>query len=277
MLIPVPAPAAGTFFTPYSSVKPFIQEYATGSRIAYLSGKSSTMKQILSAFLLLSFFTVTAQTADEIVQQHANAMGGLDAFNKVSTYKMTGSASAQGMDLPVTTVIINGKSMRTDVEVMGQSITNVYHNGTGWKINPFAGATEATDVTGTELIDFKAQTSLASNLMDYKQRGHKVELLEPVTEEGIKMFRLKLTAKEDGRVTTYFINSTDFLVKKSITLREIQGQEMEITTFYSDYKEFGGLKFAGIRRQEVMGQVMQELHLEKVELNLTIDESVFNK
>ncbi|MBE2230181.1 MAG: hypothetical protein IAE96_06040 [Chitinophagaceae bacterium] len=235
------------------------------------------MKHILFAFLTLSFFTAAGQTADEIVQQHANAMGGLDAFNKVSTYKMTGSASAQGMDLPVTTVIINGKSMRTDVEVMGQSITNVYHNGTGWKINPFAGATEATEVTGTELIDFKAQTSLASNLMDYKQRGHKVELLEPVTEEGIKMFRLKLTAKEDGRVTTYFINSTDFLVKKSVTLREIQGQEMEITTFYSDYKEFGGLKFAGIRRQEVMGQVMQELHLEKVELNLTIDESVFNK
>ena len=46
-------------------------------------------------------------------------MGGLEAFNAVKTAKMTGTVSVQGMDLPLTIQIINGKAIRNDVDVMG--------------------------------------------------------------------------------------------------------------------------------------------------------------
>ena len=244
----------------------------------FLSSLFNNQKIMKKFFLTLLGFAVIAaqaQTADEIIQKHIAAMGGLDAFNSVTSVKITGIVTAQGMDLPVTTQIINGKAMRTDVEVMGQSITNVYYNGTGWKINPFAGAETATEVTGTELIDFKGQASLVSNLMDYKSRGHQVELLSPEEMDGITVQKLKLTSKEDGRITTYYINDATSLVHKSVTKREMQGQEFDFETYYSDYKEFGGIKFAMSRSQKVEGQVVQEMNMEKVELNAAIDESIF--
>ena len=163
------------------------------------------MKLFLTSFLCLILVAAQAQTVDEIIQKHAATMGGLDAMNKVSSFKITGTVTAQGNDLPIITQVINGKAARNEVEVMGQSIITVYDNGKGWTINPFTGATEATDITGSQLSDYKSQASLASNLVDYKNRGHQLESLGQEDADGVKCFKLKLTHKDDGKITFYFI------------------------------------------------------------------------
>jgi hypothetical protein len=233
------------------------------------------MKKLLFAVLSFAVVSAHAQSADEVIQKFSANMGGLDAINKISSAKMTGTYSTQGNDFPLTVQIINGKAMRTDVEVMGQAVTNVYYNGKGWKINPFAGATTATEVTGSELSDFKVQASLSSQLMDYKARGHQVELQGEETIEGIKTFKIKLTNKEDGKVTTYFISTADYTLIKSVTNRTIQGQDMDVESFYSDLKEFGGVKFFMTRDSKIEGQTFQTVTYEKIELNVTIDEKIF--
>src|SRR5687768_3141606 len=122
------------------------------------------MKKLLFAVLSFASIAVHAQTADEVIQKYTTNMGGLDAFNKITSAKMTGTYSVQGNDLGLTIQIINGKGMRSDIDAMGQSVTSVYFNGNGWKVNPFAGVVTATDVTGTELNDFKVQSNLANQL-----------------------------------------------------------------------------------------------------------------
>jgi len=93
---------------------------------------------------------------------------------------------------------------------MGQSVINAYKDGKGWKINPFMGFETATDVEGSELIDFRSQANLANSLMDYKNLGHTVELVGKEKVEGKDAYKIKLTSKDDGRVTTFFINVTDY-------------------------------------------------------------------
>ncbi|MBN8688353.1 MAG: hypothetical protein J0M10_15110 [Chitinophagales bacterium] len=235
------------------------------------------MKQVLTALFSILLFTANAQTADEIVQKNIQSMGGLELLSNITTYKITGNVTGNGVDMPLTTQVINGKSFRTDIDVMGQSIVMVYHNGAGWTINPFTGATEATDITGAQLYDLKSQAGLVSNLMDYKNRGHQLELQGTEEVEGVKTYKLRLTAKEDGRVFTYFISQTDFTVVKSVTKREIQGQEIDVENYFSNYKVTDGVKFAFSRSQKVEGQVLQEMHIEKVELNIPLDEAIFKK
>lgn len=235
------------------------------------------MKKILVGLLSLVAISLHAQTADEVIQKYSTAMGGLEAFNKVSSAKMSGTLTAQGNDFPVTIQLINGKAVRTDVDIMGQAIVNVYSKGTGWKINPFAGATSATDVTGTELTDFKAQANLANHLMDYKNRGHQVEFAGQEELGGVKIFKIKLTNKDDGKLITYFINSNDYLLVKSVTKREMQGNEVEVETYYSDIKDMSGIKFIMNRTQKINGEEFQSIKLDKVELNVTVDETIFNK
>lgn len=234
------------------------------------------MKKFLIALFALAYLGAQAQTADEIIQKYSTFMGGLDAFNKITSAKFTGNASVQGMDLPVIMQVLNGKGMRTDVEAMGQQVVNAYGNGKGWKINPFNGAETATEVTGAELASFKNQASLANNLMDYKARGHKVEYAGEATVEGVKTYKLVLTSKDDNKPTTYYIVQSDYSLLKTVTSREMMGQEMEVETLYSDLKTFGNVKFAMHATQSAGGNVFQEISWSKIELNVPIDEKIFS-
>jgi len=235
------------------------------------------MKKILCAILSFAFVSANAQTADDIIQKYSKAMGGLAAFNAIKTMKTTGTITTQGVDLTLTSQIINGKAVRSDVQAMGQSVINSYKDGKGWKINPFAGVTTITDMTPEELIDFKSQSMIANQLMDYKARGHKVELQGQEDVEGAKTYKIKLTNKDDNKVTTYFISVTDNTIVKSVSTRQLQGQDIEIETFYSDIKDFNGLKFPMVRTQKMQGQVFQEIKIANIEFNVPVDEKIFNK
>jgi hypothetical protein len=234
------------------------------------------MKKMFFGLLAFVALSTRAQTVDDIIQKYANAMGGLDNINKLKTVKMSGTVSAQGMDLPLTIQIINGKAMRSDVEVMGQAVTNSYKEGKGWKINPFAGAATATDATETELSDMKTQSYIASQLMDYKARGYKVELQGQEDVAGAKAYKLKLT-EPGNKETTYYVDATTFMAVKVMGKRNVMGQDMEIETYLSDPKEFGGVKFNTAIVQKAGGQTFQEIHFDKIELNVPVDEKIFEK
>jgi hypothetical protein len=234
------------------------------------------MKKVFLLLFAFAFIKAHAQTVDEIVTKYANAAGGLDNFKKIKTAKFSGTASAQGNEFPLTVQIINGRAMRTDVEVMGQTITNAYKDGKGWKINPYAGAPTATDATPEELSDFKIQGSLMSQLMDYKSRGYKAELLGQEDVQGTKTYKIKLTP-DDNKITTYFIDANTYVLVKTIGMRSMMGQQMELETYYSEIKDIGNVKFAMMRSVQSGGQTVQEVHFDKVELDVPIDEKIFDK
>jgi len=234
------------------------------------------MKKIFVLLLALAFIKAHSQTVDEIVQKYSNALGGVDNFKKIKTAKFSGTASAQGQDFPLTVQIINGRAMRTDVEVMGQSITNAYKDGKGWKINPFAGAPTATDATAEELNEFRIQGSLISQLMDYKEHGYKAELLGQEDVQGAKTYKIKLTP-DDNKTTTYFIDANTYFLIKTIGIRNLMGQDMELETYYSEVKDIGNVKFSMKRSVQSGGQTVQEVHFDKIELDVPIDEKIFDK
>jgi hypothetical protein len=234
------------------------------------------MKKLFLVSFAFAFITAQAQTADEVIQKYSSAMGGLENFNKVKSAKFSGTITAQGNDQPVTVQIINGKAMRTDAEIMGQTITNSYEDGKGWKINPYAGASTATDVSGAELNEFKAQSFLASQLMDYKARNYKVESLGQEDVDGTKANKIKLTT-EDNKEIIYYLDANTNLLLKSVGKRETMGQVLEVETYYNDIKEFGGIKFSTSRTVKVRDNVVQEVHFDKIELNVPIDEKIFEK
>lgn len=234
------------------------------------------MKKLIPFLFVILSFTTYGQTADEIISKYAAAMGGLDAFNKIETAKISGSLITQGMTLPITTQIINGKSMRTDVTVNGQVISNVYDKGKGWKVNPYENVTEPAEVTSPdELAAYKVQASLANNLMDYKKRGHTVELIGQENIDGVMANKLKLVSKDDGKTTVYYISTTDNLLIRSDSRQKIQGNEFDAVTTYADFKNFGNLKFSTHFIRKIQGQTFQEVKYENIELNVKVDESIF--
>lgn len=234
------------------------------------------MKKLFLVLLAFAFVAAQAQTADDIIKKHSNAMGGLDNFNKIKTAKLTGTVSAQGNEFPITVQIVNGKAMRADVDVMGQAVVNSYKDGTGWKINPYAGAPTATDASGDELIEFKNQSFLASQLMDYKARGYKAELGGQEDVDGKKAYKIKLIT-EGNKTDTYYVDSATYMVVRFVGTRNLMGQDMELESDFNDIKEINGLKFSTSRTVKSGGQTIQEVHFDKIELDVPVDDKIFNK
>ena len=232
-------------------------------------------KLFLLAFVALSL-AASAQTVDEVIAKYSEAIGGLDKFKALKSAKMSGNITVQGMELPITIQVLNNKAVRTDVEVMGTQVISAYQEGKGWKQNEFAGAPEPTDMTADEMADAKSQTQLINNLADYKTNGGKVELQGKEKVGETEAFKILFTSKE-GKATTYYISSADYSLLKSVSTNEVMGQSMVVETYYSEPKLIDGLKFYMVRNSKIDGEDFQNIVFNNIELNVAVDEKIFNK
>ena len=60
-------------------------------------------------------------------------------------------------------------------------------------------------------------------------------------------------------------------------MRNLMGQDMELETYYSEVKDIGNIKISMMRSVQSGGQTLQEVHFDKVELDVPIDEKIFDK
>lgn len=237
------------------------------------------MKKLLTSFLILVAATVQAQTpsVDEIIANYAKAIGGVEAMGKLTSIKTSGSLAMMGRDFPLMTQILFNKGVRVDVDINGQSVVQAYGNGKAWEINPFEGKNTATEMTGDAAFDLKDQIKPVDRLIDYKNLGHKAELIGEETFEGTKGWSIRFTHKETGKETKYFISAVDYLLIKTTDKKEMMGQEVEEQTVFSNYKEYGGIKFATSVIISYNGNPFQELSISNIELNVPVDEKIFNE
>src|SRR5580704_5992470 len=95
---------------------------------------TGSIKQYLLAAVILTscLATVQAQTADDILDKHQKAIGGVDNWDKIKTVKMVGTMSQQGMDIDITQTLVMGKAMRVDISMMGMSGFQIVTDKAGW-------------------------------------------------------------------------------------------------------------------------------------------------
>ncbi|HEU0065043.1 MAG TPA: hypothetical protein VFQ58_08425 [Flavisolibacter sp.] len=129
-------------------------------------------------FLLTLLVSVVslAQTADEIVSKHINAIGGRDKINNIKTVQIESVMNIMGNDAPMTTTIVNGKAFKNEVEFGGQKIINVLTDKGGWMINPMMGATDAQPIPEDQVKLSKDEINVGGPLLNYAAQGGKVEL-----------------------------------------------------------------------------------------------------
>lgn len=231
----------------------------------------------LFLFLLVSFVGFQsvsyAQTADEIVEKHFDAIGGKDKLNAIKSMKMTGSIEIQpGMTAPMTMQIINNKALRMDLSVMGMTMNQVVYDNTGWAIVPFQGNPNPEPMTEDQVKEMKKQTDLSGDLLNYKEKGSKIELLTDEDVDGTPCFKLKIEEK-DGSVGYKFFDKSNYYLIKEIKVLKLEDKETEVAILYSNFKKSdSGLVFAYSMNNEMAGGTIT---WESFEINPTIDESIF--
>jgi hypothetical protein len=212
-------------------------------------------------------------TADEVIAKYIEAVGGRSKMDAVKTVKLSGKMSMGGMEIPVTMNSKRPASVRMDFSVQGMSATQAFDGKVGWSIMPFAGKTDPEKMSDEQMSVIKDQADIDGPLVDYKQKGHQVELAGKDEIEGAEVYKLKLT-KKDGGTEYHFIDVEYFLPIKVKGKREYMGTEMEYETIYGDYKEVAGLLMPH-SVQQGGGGMGGTFSVDKIEVNVPIDDREF--
>lgn len=221
--------------------------------------------------LLASVALVNAQTADEIADSYVKAIGGAAKLQSLKSRKVDITMSTSGIELPGVIYEDDQNRQKLELTYMGMKIINSYDGKVAWAQNPSAGMPQPTKLSGEQAKAMKPSEFL-NEFVNHKSRGMKLELKPEEELGGKSYFRIDLTTPE-GKLTKYFFDKETYLIaaKKEMA----PGIPQEVTTYFSEYKEFGGMKMPTQISAKVGGVEIQGVKVNGVELNVEIPDSVY--
>ncbi len=229
---------------------------------------------LLSLTTLLLFFASKAQTVDDIIAKHIDAIGGKALLSKITSVYMEKTTEMMGNDATSKTTILSGKGYKNEMNFNGQQIVQVVTDKGGWAINPFTGSTSATAIP-PEQYKSSEDGIYVDPLFNYAERGAKVELEGQEKVGDINAYKIKYTNKDSAVATFYIDPATNYIIQE-VRTGDVQGQPTDITISFSDYKKTD----FGVVIPYTMGIDMGQFNLKNttttVEINKPVDPSIFD-
>ncbi|MGI9108381.1 MAG: LolA family protein [Pyrinomonadaceae bacterium] len=237
-------------------------------------------RKLFLALAATTLFTlnVSAQTptVDDIVNKHVAAMGGVEKLKAAKSLRLTGKMTVgPGIEAPVVIEFKRPGSTRMEITLQGLTLVQAYDGKTGWMINPFQGSKTPEAMGEDELKSAAENADWEGPLVNYKEKGNKVELVGKEAVEGTDAYKLKVTLK-NGDVRYMFLDADSFLSIKDESKRSIRGTEQETESASGDYKEVDGLVFAHSVEVGAKGSSQkQKITVDKIEINPAIEDARF--
>ena len=130
--------------------------------------------------------------------------------------------------------------VRDQFSLQGMTAIQAYDGKTGWKVDPFGGKKDAEAMGEEELKSIVEDAEFEDPIIDYAQKGNKLELLGTDKVEGSDVYKLKLTLASNGDVRTYYIDADGDVPIKLDVKRTVRGAERDFEIVFGDYKDVNG-------------------------------------
>jgi hypothetical protein len=235
--------------------------------------------RIIISFVFFIFISsvLTSQTLDEIIARHVEALGGMEKLVSVKSMKVTGKYGSGSFELPFTQIIKRPASFYLELSMQGLTMKQVYDGTSGWTINTFQGKKEPEPANEEEIKFMKDMSDIEGKLVNYKEKSHTAEYIGKEDLEGSEVFKIKLTDK-DSKITYYYLDVATYLIIKESGKMKFKEKEYSQDTYFGDYKSIDGFMIAHSIEIKSLGAGVgesQKATVEKVELNLEVDDSIF--
>jgi outer membrane lipoprotein-sorting protein len=235
--------------------------------------------KLILATTLLILATLPGRSQDMKLDDVLNAYYKAVGIEKMKDWQtITGTCKMVGqpMETPVKVFIKRPDKVRVEVEVQGSKMIQVLNGNSGWSITPWSGSSDPQDMTADEVKSMKDQADIEGAMYNWKEKGHKAELIGKEDLEGSSVYKIKVT-KADGDIETYYIDADSFVPLKQTSITKVQGNEQESETFFSNYSDFNGVLMAKTITNKFKGQIVSTLQFDKMEFNLPMSDDLFVK
>jgi hypothetical protein len=231
---------------------------------------------MLIAVALFSPLWGSAQTVDEVIAKNIQARGGLEKLHTLQSLRFTAKFSQGSFRADYVQENKRAEKVREELIIQGMAQVQAYDGKSGWQINPFGGRKDPELMSADDTKSLAVDADIEGPLVDYKQKGHKAELMGHDSIEGTDCFKIKLTMK-NGDIRLYYLDADSYLELKFETQSNIRGAVQYNDTFLGDYEEVGGIYFPfAIETAEVGSDNRQRFTVEKVELNIPLEDAKFS-
>jgi hypothetical protein len=247
-----------------------------------IAGQGVALRRLLGAlipsllFLLLSPSAPFAQTVDEVIAKNIQAHGGMEKLKSVQTIRTTGKFSQGSFRAGFLQENKRHDKVREEFVIQGLAQIQAYDGKTGWQISPFGGRKDPELMSQDDVKSLQIDADIEGPMVNYKEKGHKAELVGHDSVEGTDCYKVKLTLK-NGDVRYYFLDADSFLEIKMENQSNIRGAVVFTENFYGDYEQVNGLYFPFVFESGQKGsQERAKFTVDKVELNVPLDDSLFS-
>jgi len=231
---------------------------------------------VLAATLSLSI-TAWSQTADELVQKNTEAKGGIEKIKAIKTVRLTGKLDAGGgFTGAVGQENKRPNQVRETFTLQGMTQVQAYDGSAGWQIRPFGGRKDPQLMGEDDMRDLLIDADFDGPLVDYVEKGNKIEYLGHDTVDGDDALRLKVTLK-NGDIIYYYLDPDTFLEIRIERREFIRGAVRETVTDLGSYKPVASVMFPfsvnGGPKDDPSS--WQSVTYQKIEVNVPLQDSDF--
>jgi len=186
----------------------------------------SAVKFYLPAIFTFFVTAIYAQSADDVIKKHIDAVGGKELLSKITSVYMEVSTQVMGNEMKGTVTVLNGKGYKSESNFNGQTIIQCITDTAGWMANPMAGITQPTTMPVEAYKTSKLQLDVEP-MLNYATKGYKAELLGTDTVGTVNAYKIKLT-NPDSLAFTFFIDPSTYYTVKTSFSGQIMGQSVDI-------------------------------------------------
>ena len=199
-------------------------------------------------------------TVSSIADKYIAAVGGKDNLAKFNTLSSDATAKIQGMELAFKNIKGKGGKFFMDVSMAGNSMQKIAFDGSkGYMVVQG----QKMDLPADMATQFAKQSEIFPELNFSKSVDYKLSGIEKVNGEDVYVVK--------DNDTTYYYSVKTGLKVGEIQKQKMGAQEMEIPTYFSDYKDVNGVKLPYTIKQTMMGQEI-EMKINSYSVNQAKDE-----
>ena len=226
-----------------------------------------------AAIIVISGYTIQAQTLDEILAKHFETIGQ-EKLTQVQSVITKGKLVQGNIEIPIIGYSKRPNKTRLEGTFQGLTFITAYDGENGWQLNPFMGDTLPRAATEDEIDQLKDQADIDGMLYNYKEKGYTLELSGTDDFEGQKVYLLKLT-KPNGNIYTNYMDAENYVILKTVSKVKVKGVEQEVESLFSNYKPVEGVIMPFNIENKVSGNTIAQFVFDTFSFNEDIDDSIF--
>lgn len=227
--------------------------------------------------IALSVAPAMAESLDDLLQAHVDAIGGRARIEALTSMRATGQVVTGDKRLRFTMLAVRPNKVRIEIADGPRTVVQASDGRTPWTYDSKESPARYKDMPANLAKTFMADSEFNDPLVAGAKRGFTIDDAGMVTENG-KKYRRLLVTKDLTKLSTLLLDpATLLIVSKSEDLTNGLGAPVHIVTRYEDYRPVAGVLVPHRVSLVVGSRLVQETKIETIEPNAVIADGLFSR